>query len=125
MSGLLHTSIDRANEVLTEALSRGDAGGMAGCYTAQAELLPPGSEAVSGHEGIREFWSAVIGAGIASARLETVELDGRGDTAIEVGRYSLGTADGAVADEGKYLVVWKRENGAWKLHRDIWNTSRG
>jgi len=124
MSGL-HASIDHANGMLTGALSRGDADGMANCYTAQAELLPPGSDAVSGHEGIQEFWSAVIGAGISSARLETVEIEGRGDTAIEVGRYSLGTADGAVADEGKYLVVWKHEKGAWKLHRDIWNTSRG
>ena len=23
----------------------------------------------------------------------------------------------------KYVVVWKRENGAWKWHVDIWNPS--
>jgi ketosteroid isomerase-like protein len=26
-------------------------------------------------------------------------------------------------DSGKYVVIWKREDGAWKLHRDIWTTS--
>jgi len=31
---------------------------------------------------------------------------------------------GQVADEIKYIVVWKHEGGEWKLHRDIWNSSR-
>lgn len=22
----------------------------------------------------------------------------------------------------KYVVVWKKEDGQWRLHRDIWNT---
>ena len=26
-------------------------------------------------------------------------------------------------DEGKYIVIWKREAGQWKLHRDILNRS--
>lgn len=120
----LRTAIDQANGNLAGALGRGDAAGMAACYTTEGELLPPGSDRVAGHDGIEAFWSAVMDMGIASARLETVELEDRGDTAIEVGRYALGTADGEVADEGKYLVVWKNENGGWKLHRDIWNTSR-
>jgi ketosteroid isomerase-like protein len=29
-----------------------------------------------------------------------------------------------VIDTGKYVVVWKRVGGRWKLLRDIWNTSR-
>jgi hypothetical protein len=32
--------------------------------------------------------------------------------------------DGSILDTGKYIVIWKRENGAWKWHRDIWNSSR-
>jgi ketosteroid isomerase-like protein len=31
--------------------------------------------------------------------------------------------DGKVADRGKYVVIWKRVGGEWKLHRDIWTTS--
>jgi ketosteroid isomerase-like protein len=23
---------------------------------------------------------------------------------------------------GKYIVVWKKDGDAWRLHRDIWNT---
>jgi hypothetical protein len=31
--------------------------------------------------------------------------------------------DGKVLDKGKYIVIWKKEDGTWKLHRDIWTTS--
>jgi len=62
--------------------------------------------------------------GITAATLETVEVEGHGQTAIEVGRYRLLAAGDAVADQGKYIVVWKNDNGTWKLHRDIWTTSQ-
>jgi ketosteroid isomerase-like protein len=31
--------------------------------------------------------------------------------------------NGKTADRGKYIVVWKRDGGQWRLHRDSWNTS--
>jgi ketosteroid isomerase-like protein len=43
--------------------------------------------------------------------------------AFEVGTYAMKLKDGTVADRGKYVVVWLKEDGKWKLHRDIWNTS--
>jgi len=50
-------------------------------------------------------------------------VEAHGDTAIEVGRYRLMAAGGAVAAAGKYIVIWKNDRGTWKLHRDIWTTS--
>ncbi len=32
--------------------------------------------------------------------------------------------DGGVADEGKYIILWRRVGGAWYVHRDIWNSNR-
>ena len=61
--------------------------------------------------------------GIKNAKLNILEVDQHGDTAIEVGQYTLSSADDQVMDQGKYVVIWKYENGCWKLHRDIWNTS--
>lgn len=63
--------------------------------------------------------------GIYEAELEIAELEEleeHVDTAIEVGQYTL-SGGGQVMDRGTYLVTWKREDGQWKLHRDIWNTS--
>ncbi len=61
--------------------------------------------------------------GIKTARLETLELESHGETAVEVGKYTLGGGEGQTLDQGKYVVVWKNDGGAWKLHRDIWTSS--
>jgi ketosteroid isomerase-like protein len=79
---------------------------------------------VHGTAAIRTFWQNVIDTGLKSASLETIKLEAHGDTAIEIGRYRLLTAGDAVADQGKYIVVWKHDAGTWKLHRDIWTTSQ-
>ena len=61
--------------------------------------------------------------GKKTVRLEIVEAEGHGDTAIEIGKYTLSWEGGNVLDRGKYVVIWKQESGQWKLHRDIWNSS--
>jgi len=61
--------------------------------------------------------------GIGAIALETVEVFEHGDSASEIGRYSLASVDGQPIDRGKYIVIWQMEAGEWKLHRDIWNTS--
>ena len=59
-----------------------------------------------------------------SAKLEIVEVEGMGGTAYEVGKYTLYAEGDQMLDTGKYVVIWKKqEDGQWKLHRDIWNTS--
>lgn len=119
----ISAAIADANRNFMETYGRGEAADLAQLYTADGQLFPGGSDVVAGHPAIESFWSAVMDMGIAAAQLETVELEDHGDTAIEVGRYTLETTEGAVADRGKYVVVWKNDGDNWKLHRDIWNTS--
>ena len=61
--------------------------------------------------------------GVKEARLRIVELEGHGDTAIEISTFTLLGEGRQVLDRGKYMVIWKREDGQWKLHRDIFNSS--
>ena len=117
-------AIEAANARFVAAYREGDAAAVAACYTADAQLLPANSEPVTGTEAIARFWAGVMKMGIADARLETVELEPLGDAAVEVGRYRLAGADGGTLDQGKYMVLWHREGESWKLHRDIWTTSR-
>jgi ketosteroid isomerase-like protein len=113
--------LDAANRIFeNEVIAKGDFAALDNVYTRQARILPPGTEMISGRENIRSFWQrAVSQLGIKSVRLRTVDLETLGDTAIEIGRAELGTAGPAI--EVKYVVVWKREDGAWKWHVDIWN----
>ena len=62
--------------------------------------------------------------GVTAVNLETGEAEQYGNTAYEVGRFTLQGAEGQMIDAGKYVVIWKQEGGQWKLHRDIWNSSR-
>ncbi len=116
--------IAAANGKFMAAFKSGDAAALANAYTSDAILAPPHSDFVRGAEQIQTFWKNVIAMGLRDVKLETAEVEAHGDLAIETGLYTLLTPDGATADRGKYLVVWKNEHGTWKLRRDIWTTSQ-
>lgn len=116
-------AIEAANKKWEAAASRSDGPGVAALYTAAGQLLPAESDFVSGTQAIGQYWQAVFNSGVKGASLTTVEVEGHGNTANEVGTYELRGADGEVLDHGKYVVIWKKEGAAWKLHRDIWTTS--
>jgi len=120
----IRNAIMAGNEKLMAAASRGDATAMAALYTENGQVLPPNSDAVSGRQAIQSFWQGAIQMGIKAVKLETVEVENYGTTANEVGRFTIQGEGGQVVDSGKYVVIWKQEAGQWKLHRDIWNSSR-
>ena len=119
----IRNAIASVNESFLSAFSRGDAAGLAATYTSNGQALPTNSDVIEGKIALQGFWQAVLDMGLKSGTLETVELELHGDTAIEVGKYTLQGSGGQTLDEGKYLIVWKQEGGQWKWHRDIWNSS--
>jgi uncharacterized protein (TIGR02246 family) len=116
-------AIADANEMFMAAFGQGDAAGLAALYTEDGQVLPPNGDFVTGKQAIQGFWQALMDMGIKAAKLEIVEVEGHGDTAIDVSKYTLKGEAGQVLDQGKYIVIWKREDGQWKLHRDIFNSS--
>jgi uncharacterized protein (TIGR02246 family) len=118
-----HSAITQANQAFMKAFNEGDAAAVSHCYAEDGQILPPQSEPITGRAGIEAFWRAVMDMGIQSATLETAEVGEHPDGAYEIGRYLLATASGQPVDRGKYLVIWREEDGALKLYRDIWNTS--
>ena len=116
-------AIEAANKQFIAAVAKGDAAALAGMYTTNAIAFPPNDEPAKGRAAIQKLWQGVVASGIKGATLTTSEVETYGDTAHEVGSYEMKVEGGKVVDRGKYVVVWKREQGQWKLHRDIWNTS--
>ena len=119
----IRQQIDSINAAFVAALRRGDSAAMAATYTEDAQLLPPGAPTISGKAAIQAFWQGALDMGVGDGVLETLELDVHGDTVAEVGQGVLKTKAGQVIDTAKYIVLWQRENGAWKWHRDIYNSS--
>ena len=91
---------------------------LAALYTTDAQVLPPNGEPITGRAAIQKFWQGVMDSGVKGAKLTTVEAAAAGDMAHEVGTYELSGADGKVLDSGKYIVIWKRDGGQWKLQVD-------
>ena len=121
----VRAAIEAQNRAFGEAVRAGDIAAIGALYTEDGAVLPPNAAKVMGRAGVAEFWRATLAGGVAGAVLTTEEVAyAGGDTATEVGSAALSAKDGSVVDEGKYVVLWKREGDAWRLHRDIWNSNR-
>ena len=117
----VRTEIEAANKQFMEIFARGDAATLAGAYTEDAQALPPGSQIVEGRAAIEAMWRGLYSLPVKEIQLETKEVVGHEDDACEVGRYRLIGNDGSIFEAGKYVVIWRRGEGGWKLYRDIWN----
>ena len=63
-----------------------------------------------------------MNSGITSVDLKTVEVWGTEDLITEEGELSLFVEEAEVY-QGKYMVLWKKDDGKWKLFRDIFNSN--
>jgi uncharacterized protein (TIGR02246 family) len=119
----VRAAIETANKAFSAAIAKGDAAAVAALYTSSAQAMPPGGEAAKGRDEIQKAFQGLLASGATNLTLTTQEVEAHGDTAHEVGSWTLKAKDGAAVDNGKYVVIWKKEAGQWRLHRDIWNSS--
>ena len=82
---------------------------------------------VQGHEDVGKAWAGLLGLPGISLTFEPtrVEVSESADLAADVGVYALAFdgEGGRVEDEGKYVVVWRKVDGAWKVAADIFNSN--
>jgi uncharacterized protein (TIGR02246 family) len=121
--GTVREAIEALDEAFVAAYRSRDAAGVAALYTEQAQILPPNADFLIGRAAIQAFWQRAMDGGIGSFKFELLEVEEHGDTAIGIVRVHVQAQDGAKLDTAKAMVVWKRVGGAWKLHRDMFNSS--
>ncbi|MFN2104805.1 MAG: YybH family protein [Candidatus Promineifilaceae bacterium] len=118
----LHDAILEANAELMSRFRSGDTAGIGELYTENGQIMPPNSASMAGREDIRAFWQSLWDSGVREIRLNEGDVEGCDDMAAEVSTFELVGKDGRTIDRGKYIVIWKAEDGDWKLHRDIFNS---
>jgi ketosteroid isomerase-like protein len=91
-------------------------------YCKDAEVYSPGMPAVKGREAIRAFFYQGGGNDEAVIELPTGNFYGNEELVIEESTYNFPDGKGGSVDKGKFIAVWKQEDGKWKLFREIWNT---
>jgi ketosteroid isomerase-like protein len=114
--------IEAANQALVEFMAKGDSAGMASAYSKDGLLMLNNMPSVKGNDQLATVWGSFIRAGVSKLTLTTLEVWGDENFVTEEGLFEIKTKEDAPIDKGKYLVLWKKEDGKWKLHRDISNT---
>ena len=115
-------AIEAANRKFEAAWAKADAAALTALYTSTAVIMPSNAPSVSGAEAVGAFWKGGLTTPPPPMKLMTTEVTTHGDTAHETGTWVMTGPDGKVVDKGNYIVIWKKEGGEWKLHRDIWNS---
>jgi uncharacterized protein (TIGR02246 family) len=117
--------IDAVNAKWVEFFNKGDFAGVASLYTEDATAFPPGSAMVKGRPAIGTMWKNMAEK-VTDPQLTTLDVNPLGPSAArEIGTFSLKTK-GPTPQEvtGKYVVVWEKVGGDWKLAADIWNDGK-
>ena len=117
--------IEAVNAKWMELFNKGDFEELAQLYTVDAIAFPPGSTMVRGKAAIGTMWKGMAEQ-VSNPNVTTLEVKRLGPaTAREIGTFSLTTKGPSPKEvSGKYLVVWERVRGQWKLAADIWNDGK-
>ncbi|WP_310379804.1 nuclear transport factor 2 family protein [Flavobacterium sp.] len=115
--------IDEKTNKFTQAHITKDTAYLNHIFTQDAKAYPPNSDAVIGRAAIAVVNSEWVNYEIKEFREESTSFFGNEDYLIDEGKYYLRYGENNIVDKGKYINIWKKENGDWKIYSNIWNTS--
>lgn len=114
--------IDSLNTQFSALFVKGDSVGVANLYTKDAKFMDTGAPAAVGRSAIQTTMAGFMKAGITKVDFKTVDVFGCDSLVAEEGTLKLFIKDQQIADD-KYIVLWKKEDGQWKIFRDISNSN--
>ena len=124
----LHQAIQAAEDKLAQALASRDVATLLKRYTDEIHLMPDGVPTLVGKVAVGAYFEEVFRMGICGAQFESLSVEGAGDEAREIGRYTLyagaSQAEQVVAQQSRYLVIWRKVAGEWLLHWDMFNAEQ-
>lgn len=100
------------------SFAKGDSAGVAGLYATDAKLMFPQAPSFVGRAAIQTAVSGIIKSGVTKLNFETKEVFGNEDLLAEEGEVTIYVKD-VVVGVDKYIVLWKKEEGKWKMFRDM------
>src|SRR5262249_14098813 len=118
------SALKAQRKTLVEAVKGRDAAGVAKIFTSDAKLMMPGLETLAGRESIQKFWQAGLSRGsVKGIAFAPVDITGESDgLLVETGTLTTLDDEGKEKDRSRYLLVWKREESEWRIHRDMANS---
>jgi ketosteroid isomerase-like protein len=111
---------DEVTAAWTKAFDSGNAQTLAALYAEEAHTIPPGTGALSGRSGIEAYWREDIGSGGIATKLTPSNTIEQGDLLHVGGEYEVTAKDGVSLGKGQYQQLWRRVDGQWKVHDEMW-----
>jgi uncharacterized protein (TIGR02246 family) len=119
-------AIKAVNVAWNKDYNAGDGAAVAALYAEDAVLSVPGVPPVRGKEAINAYYlkdvPSTLAAGITVADDPVSDVGQSLDLAWQWGTYRNTDKAGTVVESGKYLTVFERRGGKWKIVRDMWNS---
>jgi len=108
-----------------DAYNAGEPDRIIALYAEDAIVMPPDAPSVTGDAALRSFLGDEMAeakkGGITIVLTGDDEADTSGDLGWHRGTFKVVGEGGASLGTGKYLEIWQRQQGKWRITRDIWN----
>jgi ketosteroid isomerase-like protein len=97
-------------------LKNGDSVALGKMYTLDAEIIP----STIGRNDITKAFGRMIRDSVTGSSFNTTKLWGNKELLVEEGTGTWYHTNGVAVSSGRYLLVWKKDNGKWNILRDTW-----
>jgi uncharacterized protein (TIGR02246 family) len=114
--------LESADSLFVDLLNKGDATGLANCYTTDALLMMPNAPSIKGRSNIQAAMLEFIKSDATKMSVQINNVWGEEDALISEGTMTFSTQAGKLVDQCKYIAVYKKEDGRWKMFRDCYNS---
>ncbi len=116
--------INQGNNKWIKAFQTGDAELFSSIFIEDGMILSRGGNVLAGQEKIRTSMEETMKKmGKVETTIKTLEIWKIANEVYETGKYTYTFIHPETGKEiktsGKYLVIWKEENGIWKIAKDI------
>jgi len=118
-------AIAESNARYFQAFAKNDSAIFINSYAKDACILAPNAPAACGHAAAAQFFRAAYREyGLRNGKFITTNVYGDGTEYVtEEGLWQSVNAKGELFDDGKFLVLWKKTPGGWKMFRDSFSSN--
>lgn len=130
------TTVNRADEEkalreadmgFADAASKKNLEAVVSFYTTDATQLPPNAPNIIGTEALKKGWTDMFAMKDFALKWQptVVQVADSGEIGYTRGAYTMEFTDAngtKVNGKGKYLEVWKKIDGKWKCHQDMFSS---
>ncbi|MCH7773820.1 MAG: nuclear transport factor 2 family protein [Bacteroidetes bacterium] len=123
----MKAKFNELNKKFSQMMVDNDLEGMLSYYAENSISMPSYQPMLRSLDAMRESHKQQheMGMKVTAFELTATDVIVEGNIAIEIGTYTISMdmpEMGTMDDHGKYMNVWEKQGGDWKLRADMWNT---